>query len=881
MANSADAEGIERVKSVHMLASARLPSAGAHPQVYRPRISHDVVFIEMEEGVLVDGLGRVQVIRGPLAQTILPRLIKLMDGTRNLAELGAAFPAIPERNIYDAIALLTEWNLMDDDRDCVAHTGANTETIAFLKRRIANSNGRYSVFEAYDGLQSAHVVIVASADSRRQADYILLLLERSGVGSATTVSQDTFRTTDVPQGGLVLALGINGNSHEWFEALETQKFAQGFSWMRCTLDESAGFADVGPVFQRGKPCCYDCFCAVHGGPAGKSDPRPAATDASSIWASFVGIEVLNLLALPPLALGPREFRRFHLPEWHSQVLKYPRLLGCQVCRPETFCKRIKTEDQRVTDIALVFEEYVGLESRSLLSMGNTENAAQDGAILNQGKKVLPNCEQIPLSEAKISLDLGMFDALRSRGSGDRFSVDDLAIILALTAGIRETNGEQSRRWAATAGNLGSVELFVVADDVDGLEPGVYFYQSYEHQLARLRRQGRMTSQEFMRRTLRCGGATLPNALVVFTAAFYRLIPKYGSFGYRLINLDAGACISQLHLTARCLNIWSQTVTKWPDDLIERELNVRSPGELCTAVVELSRRRRKDRKLFSFLGRSLPELERWASVRTPNQLRGLSVAELTELLVKESRSKEDNFHFRAREVGLEGVEQGSVSCVDVKFPHPFKGGAAVGVVFGKRRSVRVFDKSSVPMTDVGTALYYANRADFEEWPDEHRIGLPLIFLLLANRVAGLNAGVYEYKPRRHGLTHIARGLSREETSELLVQPEFADAGFIIWIAGDLAAACARYGAYGHRRLLLRAGAAGHRLWMGALGFGLSGSLVAGLIPGRARTLLRLDGYRRASLFAVAAGRSSERGLGQEMIQNELRNQGKDEHKELRY
>ena len=75
-------------------------------------------------------------------------------------------------------------------------------------------------------------------------------------------------------------------------------------------------------------------------------------------------------------------------------------------------------------------------------------------------------------------------------------------------------------------------------------------------------------------------------------------------------------------------------------------------------------------------------------------------------------------------------------------------------------------------------------------------------------------------------------------------------------GNLAAACASEGAFGHRRLLLQAGMAGHRIWLAALSIGLSGSLIAGLIPGVARRQLFLDGFREASLFGVAVGSSAE-------------------------
>jgi hypothetical protein len=54
------------------------------------------------------------------------------------------------------------------------------------------------------------------------------------------------------------------------------------------------------------------------------------------------------------------------------------------------------------------------------------------------------------------------------------------------------------------------------------------------------------------------------------------------------------------------------------------------------------------------------------------------------------------------------------------------------------------------------------------------------------------------------------------------------------------------------LLLRAGAAAHRLWMAALGTGLAGCLAAGVVPGTARRQFGFDGFRQASLLSFVTG-----------------------------
>jgi hypothetical protein len=57
--------------------------------VRRPRILSDIVLAPLEDGVVIDGLARQEMIRGPVAQIILPDLIKLLDGTRTVEDLAS------------------------------------------------------------------------------------------------------------------------------------------------------------------------------------------------------------------------------------------------------------------------------------------------------------------------------------------------------------------------------------------------------------------------------------------------------------------------------------------------------------------------------------------------------------------------------------------------------------------------------------------------------------------------------------------------------------------------------------------------------------------------------------------------------------------------
>src|SRR5262249_30889523 len=147
----------------------------------------------------------------------------------------------------------------------------------------------------------------------------------------------------------------------------------------------------------------------------------------------------------------------------------------------------------------------------------------------------------------------------------------------------------------------------------------------------------------------------------------------------------------------------------------------------------------------------------------------------------------------------------------------------------RTSARMFDRRAIGLAELATMLGVAIDGDRIDWPGEEQAGVDLQLTVVAWRVDGLAPAVWRYEPRTHALAFVGRAPAAEEAATLTLQLEFTSAPALVFITGGLAAACARYGSWGHRQLLLRAGAAGERLWLAALGTGLAGSVFAGFLP----------------------------------------------------
>jgi nitroreductase len=226
--------------------------------------------------------------------------------------------------------------------------------------------------------------------------------------------------------------------------------------------------------------------------------------------------------------------------------------------------------------------------------------------------------------------------------------------------------------------------------------------------------------------------------------------------------------------------------------------------------------------------------------------------VTEMCYRESRIKESELPRGPSSIRAQLLGRNLGGPIAVLLPPMPQGSLLAGDVVGRRRSVREYTSEPVNLSQLSAMLHCAWKGDVNDWMEEDKHLQPLTFAVLAWRVEGIEPAVYIYDPQHHALRFLHAASSPDQRVDLFVQKEFADASAVVWIFGNLAAACASRGAFGHRQLLLRAGAAGHRVWMAASGVGLGGCLLGGVVPGEACRQFGVDGYTTASLFAFATG-----------------------------
>lgn len=174
---------------------------------------------------------------------------------------------------------------------------------------------------------------------------------------------------------------------------------------------------------------------------------------------------------------------------------------------------------------------------------------------------MPDAQRTALPSPRGLATMSLEHAIQHRRSRRDFDhrclkASDLSAMLYFANGVRSqsTNGHHTVHWrnVPSSGNLGSIELYPIILDVEGIEPGIHHFDTVSHDLALLKKGhfGRwlehcvLYQSEFSRASV---------ALVV-TASFGRLGRKYGPRAYRLAHLDAGHVSAHCYLVATALGL---------------------------------------------------------------------------------------------------------------------------------------------------------------------------------------------------------------------------------------------------------------------------------------------------------------------------------------
>ena len=231
--------------------------------------------------------------------------------------------------------------------------------------------------------------------------------------------------------------------------------------------------------------------------------------------------------------------------------------------------------------------YASQQDRSFLS-SNWERLEtsdqQRGLPLPEKQKPCPDKARrvaLPTAEFQALSKVTLVDGLMSRRSRRQYkktplTLEELGFLLFATQGVQKELAKASLRPAASAGARHAFELYVAAFRVEGLDPGLYRYLAFDHELCLVNE--RPDLQTAAEEALH--GQGWESAITLFwTAIPYRMEWRYTVASPKLIALDAGHSCQNLYLACEAIGCGTCAIGAYDQAKCDAFLGVDGVDEL--------------------------------------------------------------------------------------------------------------------------------------------------------------------------------------------------------------------------------------------------------------------------------------------------------------
>ncbi len=175
----------------------------------------------------------------------------------------------------------------------------------------------------------------------------------------------------------------------------------------------------------------------------------------------------------------------------------------------------------------------------------------------------------PAQQSDISVEQALIKRRSVREYRDEaLDISEISQLLWAAQGITHPDGY---RTAPSAGALYPLEVYLLAGNVAGLQPGIYHYLPHEHAL-RLVVEG--DQQETLCQAA-IGQAAVREAaaVIIITAVYDRTTGKYGERGIRYVHIEVGSAAQNVYLQAVSLDLGTVFIGAFHDDEVRNILQL--------------------------------------------------------------------------------------------------------------------------------------------------------------------------------------------------------------------------------------------------------------------------------------------------------------------
>lgn len=540
---------------------------------YRPRLCRDLATVVCGESFVVEGGPLRHVFRGRAATEVLPRLLPLLDGSRDAADI-AEHLSLTRGQVGQVLGLLEQRGLVESATPvapaALAQSPTGSQVLDWFSRNLPDSGG-YACAEGVSAVLADTTVVVAGAPGDAVRALARDLVD-TGLGEVLVFGAGEPPPVAVESAGRRCVAVVFGSAD-----VPGWMVDAGVPVLRVGI--TSEHVEIGPVFFPDFTACPECLRRSRDD-AGLSDSgTTAASPLADLAAGLAAAEVVALAARLPSGADPRTLTRLSVADWSTEAFWVVPYEDCDAC-----VTLPAAGPDRLPDL---FEWSV--QDRPIPLAPGREIPPWELRRIQELKKQRPALPTLPRRDLPPTVlpAPGKFGRTHPADGPPRVSEELWATLLRQTAGVHEAqSGVPARRWTPCGGGLASVELYLIDEHgFPGLPGTTFRYDDLDHRLMTVRADRIRLADLLAGTGLDADGA---QAAVVLVAAHARLAAKYRQFAYRLAHLDAGCASTQLTTLARAHGLDVRFATRW-DARVADTLGLARDDQFVTAVATLGRR----------------------------------------------------------------------------------------------------------------------------------------------------------------------------------------------------------------------------------------------------------------------------------------------------
>lgn len=204
-----------------------------------------------------------------------------------------------------------------------------------------------------------------------------------------------------------------------------------------------------------------------------------------------------------------------------------------------------------------------------------------------GEVIMPEIKVVNLPKPDTEGTVPLESTLQKRRSVRHYRDSSISIklISQLLWAAQGITSQQGFRTAPSAGALYPLEIYIIAENVDGLETGIYKYLPADHTLL-LTSEGNY-SQILSQAALWQEAISQAPAVFVISGVQKKTTGKYGNRGVRYMYIEAGHTAQNLCLQAEALDLGSVPIGAFTDHEVARILQMQK-GEAPIYIIPVGR-----------------------------------------------------------------------------------------------------------------------------------------------------------------------------------------------------------------------------------------------------------------------------------------------------